>query len=135
MSVKGSPGSASVLRIGGRRLWRTGRAIAPLSVGLESARRYKVGRVRPKTAQALAQRAWIVLVCTGPAVSIQGSRTTAPRCPSHTGELEDVIRHYLDLNNRHRKPLIWTETADQILESIARFCKRTSDSRTSESGD
>jgi transposase len=40
-----------------------------------------------------------------------------------TRELEDAIRHYLDLNNRDPKPFIWTKTADQILESLGRFCK------------
>ncbi len=40
-----------------------------------------------------------------------------------TGELQDAIRHYLELNNRHPKPFICTKTADQILESVARFCK------------
>ena len=45
-----------------------------------------------------------------------------------TRELEAAIRSYLDLNNRHPKPFIWTKTADQILESVARFCKRTLDS-------
>jgi transposase len=43
-----------------------------------------------------------------------------------TRELQDAIRHYLELNNRHPKLFIWTKTADQILESVARFCKRTS---------
>ncbi len=45
-----------------------------------------------------------------------------------TRELEDAIGRYLELNNRHPKPFIWTKTADQILESVARFCKRISDS-------
>ena len=45
-----------------------------------------------------------------------------------TRELQDAIRHYLEPNNRHPKPFIWTKTADQILESVARFCKPTSDS-------
>ncbi|MGA7761878.1 MAG: IS630 family transposase, partial [Candidatus Binataceae bacterium] len=45
-----------------------------------------------------------------------------------TRELQDAIRHYLELNNRHPKPFIWTKTADQIFESVARFCKGTSDS-------
>jgi len=45
-----------------------------------------------------------------------------------TRELEAAIRSYLEINNRHPKPFIWTKTADQILESVARFCKRTSDS-------
>jgi transposase len=49
-----------------------------------------------------------------------------------TRELRDAIRHYLELNNRHPKPFIWTKTADQILESVARFCKvlQPQDTRT-----
>lgn len=45
-----------------------------------------------------------------------------------TRELEDAIRHYLDLSNRNPKAFIWTKTADQILESLGRFCKRISNS-------
>jgi transposase len=45
-----------------------------------------------------------------------------------TRELEAAIQHYLDETNKHPKPFIWTKTADQILASLARFCKRTSDS-------
>ena len=43
-----------------------------------------------------------------------------------TRELEDAIRRYLELSNRNPKAFIWTKTADQILESLARFCKRIS---------
>lgn len=45
-----------------------------------------------------------------------------------TVELERAIRSYLTLNNREPKPFVWTKTADQILESIKRFCMRTSNS-------
>jgi transposase len=45
-----------------------------------------------------------------------------------TRQLQDAIRAFLDHHNRHPKPFIWTKTADQILESVARFCKRISDS-------
>jgi transposase len=45
-----------------------------------------------------------------------------------TVELESAIRDYLALNNRDPKPFVWTKTADQILESIKRFCMRTSNS-------
>jgi transposase len=45
-----------------------------------------------------------------------------------TRELEDAIRSFLEHHNRDPKPFIWTKTADQILESVARFCKRISDS-------
>lgn len=45
-----------------------------------------------------------------------------------TIELERAIRQYLEVNNREPTPFIWTKSADQILASLARFCKRTSDS-------
>lgn len=45
-----------------------------------------------------------------------------------TVELEQAIRDYLATNNRNPKPFVWTKTADQILESIKRFCMRTSNS-------
>jgi transposase len=43
-----------------------------------------------------------------------------------TLELESAIRHYIDIRNRNPKPFVWTKTADEILASIERFCKRTS---------
>lgn len=45
-----------------------------------------------------------------------------------TIELERAIRQYLEVNNREPTPFIWTKSADDILASLARFCKRTSDS-------
>ncbi len=45
-----------------------------------------------------------------------------------TRELEGAIYHYLDVTNSDPKPFVWTKTADQILASLARFCKRISDS-------
>jgi len=45
-----------------------------------------------------------------------------------TRELEDAIYRYLEITNNQPKPFIWTKTADQIFASIARFCKRISDS-------
>jgi len=45
-----------------------------------------------------------------------------------TVELERAIRDYLSVNNRDPKPFGLTKTADQILESIKRFCMRTSNS-------
>jgi hypothetical protein len=45
-----------------------------------------------------------------------------------TRELQDAIRSYLDHHNSNPKPFIWTKTTDQILESVARFCKRISNS-------
>jgi transposase len=45
-----------------------------------------------------------------------------------TRELEAAIMRYLETSNENSKPFIWTKSADQILASIARFCKRISDS-------
>jgi transposase len=42
--------------------------------------------------------------------------------------LEQAIRQYLDHHNASPKPFKWTKNADEILASIARFCKRISDS-------
>lgn len=45
-----------------------------------------------------------------------------------TIELEKTIQHYIATNNQDPKPFIWNKNADQILESIKRFCLRTSNS-------
>ena len=45
-----------------------------------------------------------------------------------TRELEAAIKRYLALTNDAPKPFVWTKTADEILESVARFCRRTSGS-------
>lgn len=45
-----------------------------------------------------------------------------------TIELEQAIRQYLAIHNESPKPFVWTKTADDILDSLARFCKRISDS-------
>src|SRR5712672_351786 len=42
-----------------------------------------------------------------------------------TRQLETTIRNYIDIHNEEPKPFIWTKTADEILESVARFCQRT----------
>ena len=45
-----------------------------------------------------------------------------------TIELERAIRSYLETYNDEPRPFVWTKSADEILESIKRFCMRTSDS-------
>ena len=40
-----------------------------------------------------------------------------------SAELEAAIYRYLDVTNEDPKPLVWTKTADQILASVARFCR------------
>ncbi len=43
-------------------------------------------------------------------------------------ELESAIKNFIQHHNRDPKPFVRHKTADQILDSVARFCKRTSDS-------
>lgn len=45
-----------------------------------------------------------------------------------TLQLEAAIKDYLRIYSRNPKPFIWTKTADEILASVARFCRRISDS-------
>jgi transposase len=45
-----------------------------------------------------------------------------------TIELERAIKAYPQNHNRDPHPFVWTKTADQILESLKRFCMRTSNS-------
>jgi transposase len=45
-----------------------------------------------------------------------------------TRQLETAIKNNLDLTNRSPKPFTWTKTADEILQTLARYCRRISDS-------
>ncbi len=45
-----------------------------------------------------------------------------------TQDLEDALRAYIAETNADPRPFVWTKSADQILASISRFCKRTSNS-------
>jgi transposase len=40
-------------------------------------------------------------------------------------QLETAIREYIAVHNEDPKPFVWTRTADQILDSIARYAQRT----------
>jgi transposase len=44
-------------------------------------------------------------------------------------ELNTDIRTWIDTWNDNPRPFVWTKTADQILDSIARYCRRINDSR------
>jgi transposase len=50
----------------------------------------------------------------------RGSHTSVP-------QLRNAIQEYLDAHNDNPKPFKWTKSADQILDSIARFAQRTLD--------
>ena len=43
-------------------------------------------------------------------------------------QLESAIREFLEVSNEDPKRFVWTKSADEILESVAAFCKRTSNS-------
>src|ERR1022692_2971803 len=45
-----------------------------------------------------------------------------------TKELKAAINDFIEHHNRDPRPFIWHKTADQILDSVARFCKRINDS-------
>jgi transposase len=44
-------------------------------------------------------------------------------------QLNQDIRTWIDTWNHNPRPFVWTKTADEILESIARYCNRINDSR------
>jgi transposase len=44
-------------------------------------------------------------------------------------QLNNDIRAWIDTWNQDPKPFVWTKTADQILESVARYCNRINESR------
>jgi transposase len=43
-----------------------------------------------------------------------------------TRQLEDAITRYIELANADARPFAWTKRADEILETVRRFCLRTS---------
>jgi transposase len=45
-----------------------------------------------------------------------------------TKELKSAINDFIQHHNRDPKPFVWHKTADQILDSVAKLCKRTNDS-------
>ena len=42
-----------------------------------------------------------------------------------TRALEQATESYVAATNADPRPFVWTETADEILESVARSCRRT----------
>ncbi len=57
--------------------------------------------------------------------------TTSLRRGAHRSvrALNADIRAWIETWNHDPRPFVWTKTADQILESIARYCTRINDSR------
>jgi DDE superfamily endonuclease len=46
-----------------------------------------------------------------------------------TNELENAIRSFIQHHNKDPRPFVWHKAADQILDSVARFCARTLETR------
>ena len=58
--------------------------------------------------------------------------TTKKLAAAHTApsaQLNTDIRAWIDTWNENPQPFVWTKTADQILDSIARYCERINQSR------
>lgn len=49
-------------------------------------------------------------------------------CHRSVQELESAIDSYIAQTNTNPKPFIWVKTAEQIIESVGRFCSRIFDS-------
>jgi transposase len=49
-------------------------------------------------------------------------------CHRSVQELEAAIESYIALTNHAPKPFVWVKTAEQIIESVGRFCSRIYDS-------
>jgi len=45
-----------------------------------------------------------------------------------TRQLEAALRDYLDHHNAQPKPFLWTKSADDILNALAKYCERINDS-------
>ncbi|HXA53597.1 MAG TPA: IS630 family transposase, partial [Solirubrobacteraceae bacterium] len=43
-------------------------------------------------------------------------------------ELNADIRGWIEHWNENPRPYVWTKTADQILDSLTRYCQRITDS-------
>ena len=64
---------------------------------------------------------WPVLAVHEAMVVLEG------RSGNGSGEPEAAIYRCLDIANEDPKPFVWTKTADRILASVARCCKRALD--------
>jgi transposase len=60
--------------------------------------------------------------------SVLTRRTLKRSTHRSTRQLERDIKAFIAANNERPKPFIWTKTADEILDSLRRFCLRISDS-------
>jgi hypothetical protein len=50
------------------------------------------------------------------------------RSHCRTRALEAAIRQHIDIHDQKPRPLVWTESADRVFESLGRLRSRISDS-------
>jgi hypothetical protein len=61
---------------------------------------------------------------------VELTRKQITRCAHWTGRsLREALRQYIEVANATPTPCVWTKTADEILDSVARFCERITESR------
>jgi hypothetical protein len=61
---------------------------------------------------------------------IVDSRVTRRGVHRSTHALEQDVRKFLVAHNSDPKPFVWTKTADQILDSLKRYCTKVNAVRT-----
>ena len=81
----------------------------------------------PAVSGALHADERLVVESGGTLVRAAHRTPTAPRRLPSVHALKADIRHYITDTNQHPTPFHWTKTADEILASVARFCRRTSE--------
>jgi hypothetical protein len=111
-----------------------------------SAAPFFVDKIRDIVGLYLNPPAKALVLCVDEKSKIQALDRTQPSLPIMPGlperrthdycgtygstlELERAIKDHLRTHNDQPKPFSWTKTADEILDSIRRFCMRISDSR------
>lgn len=65
--------------------------------------------------------------------SIVDRRVTRRGVHRSTQSLEADIRTFLDAHNEDPKPFVWTKTADEIVESLKRYCLKANEARAERS--
>ena len=106
-------------------MWRlSNRYTGPLGIFTLTSRRCLAAGRRGSTAVIISRPCWY---SPGSGATLRTCRRRFRGQPEGCAELEAAIYRYLDVTNEDPKPFVWTQTADQILANVARFCQRTLD--------
>jgi hypothetical protein len=65
------------------------------------------------------------LLCECPKVELRGLEPLTPTLPGR-GQPEKDVRAWIDQWNLDPTPFVWTKTAEEILDSLARYIARIS---------